>query len=204
MLYSCSFLKNIYNHTTKEVNFHVFQIQYWKRWKILNPSSNFVFLLKCCYFFMLSCQKIKIRGWPCRQLVDFFLFFFLLSEALLHFNQNIVSLWCCCWCRGGRFPFSVHTQTETEEGPRRRETRVYSLLLSFSFHSLWCRSSSSLIGAVQSADSPFMADGGRVGSGLLECWHVPIRATVLHYSISARQHTVSPSIANSNHPLKEN
>lgn len=76
MLYSCSFLKNIYNHTTKEVNFHVFQIQYWKRWKILNPSSNFVFLLKCCYFFMLSCQKIKIRGWPCRQLVDFFLFLF--------------------------------------------------------------------------------------------------------------------------------
>lgn len=49
-----------------------------------------------------------------------------------------------------------------------------------------------------------MADGGRVGSGLLECWHVPIRATVLHYSISARQHTVSPSIANSNHPRKEN
>lgn len=33
-----------------------------------------------------------------------------------------------------------------------------------------------------------MADGGR-GSGLLECWHVPIRATVLHYSISATQHS---------------
>lgn len=106
---------------------------------------------------------------------------------MLHFNQNIVSLWCCCWCRGGRFPFSVHTQTETEEGPRGRETRVFSRLLSFSFHSLWCRSSSSLIGAVQSADSPFMADGGRVGSGLLECWHVPIRATVLHYSISGSE-----------------
>lgn len=73
-----------------------------------------------------------------------------------------------------------------------------SLLLSFSLFSpslslsfsLSCRSSSSVIGAVQSADSPFMADGGRGsgGVGLLECWHVPIRATVLHYSISVREH----------------
>lgn len=33
-----------------------------------------------------------------------------------------------------------------------------------------------------------MADGGGVGGlGLLECWHVPIRATVLHYSISGSE-----------------
>lgn len=33
-----------------------------------------------------------------------------------------------------------------------------------------------------------MADGGRgSGAGLLECWHVPIRATVLHYSISGSE-----------------
>jgi len=35
-----------------------------------------------------------------------------------------------------------------------------------------------------------MADGGLgVGGvrGLLECWHVPIRATVLHYSISGSE-----------------
>lgn len=49
-----------------------------------------------------------------------------------------------------------------------------------------------MIGAVQSADSPFMADGGRGGGvcggvGLLEGWHVPIRATVLHYSISGSE-----------------
>lgn len=31
-----------------------------------------------------------------------------------------------------------------------------------------------------------MADGGR-GGGRLESWHVPIRATVLHYSISGSE-----------------
>lgn len=29
--------------------------------------------------------------------------------------------------------------------------------------------------------------GGGEVSGLLECWHVPIRATVLHYSISGSE-----------------
>lgn len=63
----------------------------------------------------------------------------------------------------------------------------YCLSFFLSLYLLSCgSSSSSLIGAVQSADSPFMADGGK-GAGLLECWHVPIRATVLHYSISGSE-----------------
>lgn len=116
----------------------------------------------------------------------------------------IISLWCFlfCWCRNGDRPFRVHTETETQRkvlGGERPESSLshclflsfFSPSLSFSlslFLSLSCRSSSSLIGAVQSADSPFMADGGRGrGSGLLECWHVPIRATVLHYSISGSE-----------------
>lgn len=52
--------------------------------------------------------------------------------------------------------------------------------------SLSCRSSSSLVGST--SVSWFTVYGWwREGLGLLECWHVPIRATVLHYSISARK-----------------
>lgn len=83
-----------------------------------------------------------------------------------------------------------HRYWNTEEGPQRRERKS---LLSLSY----CLSLSllSVVGhprlpEEQSADSPFMADGGG-GAGLLECWHVPIRATVLHYSISERHHSSS-------------
>lgn len=138
---------------------------------------------------------MKIRGcslamWAAH---DTFLFF-KRSEA---FIIIIISFAVVCWCRNGDCPFRVHTETETQRkvlGGERPEFSLFlSLLLSFLLLfilsiSLSCRSSSSLIGAVQSADSPFMADGGR-GVGLLECWHVPIRATVLHYSISAREST---------------
>jgi len=97
------------------------------------------------------------------------------------------------WCRNGDSPFRVHTETETQRkvlgGERPESSLSYCLSLSLIYPSLSLsgRSSLSLIGAVQSADSPFMADGGKGGSGLLECWHVPIRATVLHYSISGSE-----------------
>lgn len=130
--------------------------------------------------------------------------FFIRSEAFIIIIIIIIlSLWCCLLVQKWRLSIQgSHWNWDTEEGPRRRETRVFShsfsltvfsfslFILSISFSlslSRSCRSSSSSIGAVQSADSPFMADGGRWGVGLLECWHVPIRATVLHYSISARQ-----------------
>lgn len=125
----------------------------------------------------------------------FFLFFFLTFRGFYHHHHKF-----CGGLLVQKWRLSIqgsHWNWDTEEGPRRWETRVFSLSFSltvfsftlYSLHlSLSCRSSSSLIGAVQSADSPFMADGGR-GVGLLECWHVPIRATVLHYSISAREST---------------
>lgn len=47
-----------------------------------------------------------------------------------------------------------------------------------------------------------MADGGRGGwVGLLECWHVPIRATVLHYSISGSE--LLQGLGGGGEPLKQ-
>lgn len=127
--------------------------------------------------------------WRCRQLMDTVLYVHRLCCAF------IISLWR--WIVGAEMEtFRSGFTLKLRHRGRSSEARDWSLLslshcLSFFLLSpslSLCRSSSSLIGAVQSADSPFMADGGR-GSGLLECWHVPIRATVLHYSISATQHS---------------
>lgn len=189
-IFSCLFLKNIYNHTTKRGRL-VFQIQYWywkDIWKVKYWSQvQIVFLLLRRYFlFLLSCQKNLNKNGGCSlAMLAAHGHHFTRSAALLPFYHQFVAL--DCWCRNGGFPFRVHTETDTEEGPRRWEIEVFSRSChSLHLFSLWCRSSLSLIGAVQWADSPRMADGGR-GSGLLECWHVPIRATVLHYSISATQ-----------------
>lgn len=91
---------------------------------------------------------------------------------MLHFIIIIISLWCCLLVQKWRL--SVQGSHWNWHRGRSSEARDQSLLflsfltvfLSLSFI-LSCGSSSSLIGAVQSADSPFMADGGR-GRG---CWN---------------------------------
>lgn len=116
----------------KEVNFHVFQIRYWKK----NTESKFYVCfpsLTLFIFFMLNCQKMKIRGcslamWAAH---DTFLFF-KRSEA---FIIIIISFAVVCWCRNGDCPFRVHTETETQRkvlGGERPEFSLFlSLLLSF-------------------------------------------------------------------------
>lgn len=59
------------------------------------------------------------------------------------------------------------TQRKVLGGERPEFLSLTVFLVILSFLSLSCQSSSSLVGALQSADSPFMADGGR-GWG---CWN---------------------------------
>lgn len=61
----------------------------------------------------------------------------------------------------------ILTQRKVLSGERPEFLSLTVFLVMLSHHSFSCRSSSSLVGAVQSADSPFMADGGR-GWG---CWN---------------------------------
>lgn len=98
----------------------------------------------------------------------FFLFSFLNFQKLCCILSSSSSVCgAVCWCRSGDCPFRVHRGRSLEA--RDQSLLFPSFLLSFflSLFILSCGSSSSLIGAVQSADSPFMADGGR-GRG---CWN---------------------------------
>lgn len=131
--FSCSFLKNIYNHTTKEVNFHVFQIRYWywKRWKILNPSSNFVFLLKRYFLFVKRSKKTKIRGctlamWAAHGHI-FFLFTFRGFAAFYHHHHQFVVLFVGAEVETVRSGFTLrHRGRSSSEG---RDQSLLSLSL---------------------------------------------------------------------------
>ena len=127
---------------------------------------------------------MKLRGLlPGHVLVALGHFFLFFQRLCCTFIIMINSLWrFVCWCKNGECPFGGFTLKLRHRGrsskARDQSLLPLSLLLSFS-HSLFilsslslpislsrslsCRSSSSLIGAVQSADSPFMADGGREG-----------------------------------------
>lgn len=134
--------------------------------------------------FLLNSQKMKIRGllsghrgssWT------LFKYTFRCFAGLLSSSSS--SVCGVGWCRNGDRLFRVHTEIESEGSPQRGETSLLSYCLSFySLH----LSSHPHLRYDQFSQSPFIADGGK-GSGLLECWHVPIGATVLHYSISGSE-----------------
>lgn len=87
-------------------------------------------------FFLLNCQKIKIRGCSLTMLAAHGHIFSIVSEA---FIIIIISLWCCLLVQKWRPSVQgQHWNWHTEEGPRRRETRVFSLsyCLSLSLSSL--------------------------------------------------------------------
>lgn len=99
-------------------------VKYWIQ--VLTVFSFFNAII----LFLLAYQKKMKMGaalWKSRQLIHTFLYVQRLCCAC------IISLWCLtCWCRNGDFPFRVHTETETQEGPRRQETEAsLSFLLSF-------------------------------------------------------------------------
>lgn len=140
---------------------------------------------------MLNCQKMK--KWDCSLAMwathdTFFLSLMFRGFNHQHHHHKFVVLFVGAEMETVHSGFTLKLTQRKVLGGKRPEFSL-SYCLSFSFYSLHLSLSQViLVFARSSSVNRFTICGWwREGMGLLECWHVPIRATVLHYSISARQ-----------------